>query len=197
MQRAALSILSLILFTGFTLLGCGSGGEGDVLDENEQRYTADVSFSDADEDNILTIDVLQQMCDTEPEIFTDVLATISLDISPGAPGLTLESYSIEFIPVASSDTNDQQVMPPDLADPEEGFYTFSVPSGGSSEFTITLMRIDTKDFYLQQWLSDPALANLVVARYRIRIELHFVDEYGVDRDIELDRTVFLSNYDNC
>ncbi|MFA6010894.1 MAG: hypothetical protein WC799_12990 [Desulfobacteraceae bacterium] len=49
------------------------------------------------------------------------------------------------------------------------------------------------------WSSAAAgiYSGLEVCRYTIRIILHCEDDSGYDRDIEVSRTLYLGNYDNC
>jgi hypothetical protein len=190
------AIVTLLAIAG--LCSCSGGEEGGgLLEENNLRYSANIAgFDDGPNTNTLTIDVTQIVCDPGPppenETWTDTLANINVSVSAGAPGITLDHYEIDYIPILSTDINDDQIMPPDLNDLADGFYIISIPSGGSASFPITCMRVDTKTYYFNN-----APATLMVARYDIRIKLVFIDEYGVEREITVRRTVFLKEYDNC
>ena len=198
-MRKALEIttISVVLFvTGLWLFGCGSG---DILDENNQRYRASMSLQDGGNDDYLTIDIYQNPdCDgeantTDPEFYTDVLADITVSVDSGAPGITLNHYRIEYIPLLSSDGLGNAILPPELVEPEDGAYIVSVTSGGTGTFTITLLSVDVKEEFYNWWITS----TVDVARYEMRVTLYFTDEYLEDREIEVTRTVFLGNYDNC
>ena len=85
-------------------------------------------------------------------------------------------------------------MPPDLLPdgPLTGFYNFYVPSGGSASFTITCLSTDSKAEFVNNWPFP-----IAEARYNIRITLHFDTTEDLSETLELERTVYLSNYDNC
>ena len=195
----------LLLLAGLVTTLAGCGADGDILEPNTQRYTAFVSsLQDAEEDDVITIDVYRDSdCDDngtadDPEPWTDVLADITVSVDEKAPGLTLTDYTIQYIPLRSPDTQGVYRTGPDLIDlTDHGSFTFSVPSGTEAEFTITCLSIDSKIDYRNHWLNDADLANLAVARYTIRITMYFVDEYSEERSITVERTVYLSNYDNC
>ena len=219
-------------------VGCGgssSGGDDGFLDEVGDRYRVNsVSFSDADEDDVLTIDIARQECDDNITVFgggnfgfdslepyTDVLATVSLDVDAEAAGVWLTGYTIEYIPRESATGNpsDPLGMPPELADLfDQGSNRIFFPQGSSSTFTITCLTIDTKEefFNASGWTSeiipidedgdgDTDFAVLAyfspeidISRYTIRIRLEFEDQFGYDdRDITIERTIYLSDYDNC
>ena len=199
MRKAAKSLSIIILFAlgCIWIYSCGSGS--DLLDEQNSNYTGFISFSDGGQEDTLTIDVLRDLdCDndgnaTDPEPFTDVLARINISVDENAPGITLRDYQIEFIPISTPDPFGTPIMPPDLTDlTAHGSFTFSVPSGGDGSFTITCMNFNTKDQFVLNWP-----ATLENARYTIRVTLNFEDEYLEERQIILERTVLLDDYDRC
>ena len=241
MRKAAKLILPLTILTvvGIWLFGCGSS---DLLDENNQRYGTRIYFTDGEQDEVMTIDVLRNECDgnitiisnggtdcditddvlkyDDLEDFTDVLANITITVDRDAPGLTLTGYTIDYFGEASADGTGAIVMPPDLSDlGDEGTYNISIPSGSSTTFTLTCMTVDTKeefnlrnattftpqcgadedgdgfaDFWIPAWTYG---ATIATARYTIRFTLHFTDEYLQDRELTIERTIYLGNYDRC
>jgi hypothetical protein len=201
MQRTILSgILALAMMFCFWFYGCG---DTDLLDELNQRYTASMSIEDAG-DSTMTIDVVQNLdCDgaantTDPEFFTDVFANITISIESGAPGLTLEGYTIDFIPLRSDNDSGTYYLPPDIPDVDDpGSNTFSISSGSSGTFTTTCMTLSAKGGYLALIAADPNFNQGDYIRYTIRFTLFFIDEYDNDRVIEVERTIELGNYDNC
>lgn len=196
-------LCSIGLLIGLAVtMGCGSGS--DLLDEPGDRYTAFMSLTDAQDDDVLNIDVFfNPDCDgngvfDDPEPFTDVIAYINIAVSANAPGITLRSYTIEYIPLLSPDSNGVYRLGPDLIDlTDHGSFTIHVSSNGEATFPITCMSMDTKNDLAFHMVTDADLANLEVARYTIRITLHFEDDSLEDRDIIVDRTVDMSSYDNC
>ncbi len=135
------------LLAGLALIGC-DGSDG-PLDEVGQRYEANLEIRDIN-DVSLSIDVLQNDCDGEPEDFGPVAADIDISVDVTAPGISLIDYTIEYFPLISEDGTGTLVMPPDLDRPFTGFYNIDIPSGGSAGFSITCMTVDTKDEYLNK-----------------------------------------------
>ena len=185
------------------LYGCGS----DIMDEEGLRYTAVLEVED-NGDGTLQVDTIQDMCEEEPEDFSDALATVKVTVAQGAPGITLKSYSIEYIPLPSADGSGVLVQPPALIGPLWGYSTFSIKAGGTGDLPITLMSVDTKnEFNIKMgWLFNsgagwvyypPEPDELQMGRYTVRVTLYFEDQYSGKRTIFVDRTVYLSNYDNC
>jgi hypothetical protein len=192
-------ICAAVLLLSITwLYGCGSS---DILDEQGQRYQGEMSIIDNGEAK-LTIDTVQDMCDTEPEDFTDAFAEVTIEVTSGAPGLTLDHYTLEYFPLQSENGRGVLVMPPELDDPGIGYYDIDIPSGSTTTFEITCLTVDTKEEHEYKlyhlWLANPALyESLSVCRYTIRVTLYFTDTAGEDETITLDRTVYLGNYNNC
>jgi len=189
---------AVLLLASFGLNGCGSG---DLLDEPGQRYEAYMVVEDAGEE-VLTIDTVQADCDPElgtvdPEPFTDTLGIINVSVDAGAPGITLQRYRLQYIPLQSPDGTGQLVLPPNLIDPGFGNFPFDVASGGSAEFTITLLGVETKEEYEYLKSLDASLADLFFSRYILRVTLYVVDEFDEEREIVVERTVWLGPYDNC
>ncbi|MCP3893251.1 MAG: hypothetical protein GY706_01265 [Bacteroides sp.] len=145
------------LLAGLALLGC-DGSDG-PLDEPGQRYQAFMDIRDFS-DLTLSIDILQNDCDGEPEEYGDVVADINISVDASAPGISLRDYTIEYFALISEDGTGNMVMPPDLDRPFTGFYNFDIPSGGSGEFSITCMTVDTKEEYRNKvgydWYLDTA-----------------------------------------
>jgi hypothetical protein len=217
MQRMIMCVgLVVIIAASFLTYGCG-GADDPLLDEVGQRYTGNISFSDADEDGVLAIDTVQDACAvdedtgevTEYETFTDVyIGQVTVSVAEDAPGISLKSYSINYTALGSATGSSTLEVPPDLIDPPDGYYTIDISSGGTATFALTYLTMDTKDeFNIEMgwlyydgsnWVYDlPEPGELQVARYRMTLILHFEDEYGVDRDITFERTLYLSEYDNC
>lgn len=189
MRRAAYKLSLLMMIVG--LLGFYACGSSDVLDEVGQRYVSSLVIEDNDEET-LDIDVIQDMCDNETETFTNVFGVLTLSVADNAAGMTLRSYSIQYTPLDSPDGSGATVTPPALVSPGDGFSDFDVAAGESGEFTFTCMSIDTKEEY-----EGERPAGLDIGRYRIRFTFHFENTQGEDIDIQVDRTVYLGNYDNC
>jgi hypothetical protein len=190
MRRAAYMVGVLMMIVG--LLGLYACGSSDVLGEVGQRYVSNLTIEDAEDEDTLDIDVIQGMCEDEPELFTNTFGILTLTVAEDAAGVTLTSYSVEYTPLESADGSGGTVMPPELAWPGDGFSDFDVPSGGSAELRFTCLSTDTKEEYVNE---TPAA--LDVGRYRIRFIFHFENTAGEDIDITVDRTVYLANYDNC
>ncbi|MBI5552530.1 MAG: hypothetical protein HY911_13570 [Desulfobacterales bacterium] len=190
MRRTDLRMaLILMVLAAFGVFGCSSSSG--PLDEVGQRYTTSLSIEDNGEET-LDIDVLRDMCDNETEPFTNVFAILTIAVDASAPGLTLQSYTIQYTPLASPDGSGDVVIPPDLVSPQTGYANFDVAPGGSGELEVTCMSIDTKSEYVNNW--PPGLD---IALYRIRITFHFENTVGEGIDVTIDRTVYLGNYDNC
>jgi hypothetical protein len=124
------------------IFGCGSGN--DLLDETGQRYTASIAIQDLDEET-LTVDAIQDFCDDDVEDFGDATASVTVGVSTDAPGITLQSYVLEYFPLESEDGTGTIVMPPTLDSPLTGGGTgIDIPSGGSATFEITCLSVETK-----------------------------------------------------
>ncbi len=197
MRRAAKIIITLTLLTGAGILlyGCGSS---DLLDENEQRYQVSMELKDHDE---ITMDIDTDFitdCDgdlttADPEPYTNVFAEVTLAVSSeSTAGITLESYRIEYIPLLTPDGLGGTVLPPELAEPEDGHFSIPILPGNSSTFTITWLNFNTKAEY-NPW----HWATGVYARYNMRLTLYFKDEFGQDREITVEKTVFMGSYYLC
>ncbi|MBT8339003.1 MAG: hypothetical protein HKP58_17540 [Desulfatitalea sp.] len=147
-----------------TMLLCVSGcGDVDLLDEVGQRYTATLSIKDLDQET-LSIDVIQSDCDGTPEDFFPVSAAFAFAVSGTAAGVTLTSYVIEYVPLPSEDGTGTIVMPPILDGPlTGGNLGIDIATGGSAEFEITCMSVDTKEEYRRKvgWIycSEDATCN--------------------------------------
>lgn len=182
------------------VIGCG---EGNLLDESELYYTGTLAVLELGEETV-QVDVYQiNDCDgdattSDPEPYSDTLGEISVTVDENTWGLTLEYYTISYVPLYSPDANGDNQLPPDLTDPASpGDSNFSVASGSTSTMTITLLSTDSKAEYLTKLAADASLSALSVARYRINVTLYFTDEYGNDRTLSLNRTVYLGFYDLC
>jgi hypothetical protein len=230
MLRTAISIATtLIIAASLWIYGCGSS---DLLDEVGGRYTTSVVFTDAD-DETMTIDVARDECDDNAtlsgglddlEVYTDVLADITITVAADAPGITITGYTLEYLGELSEDGTHTLVMPPTLNNlPDRGSNNLFIDSAASRTFTITCFSTDQKedyrdligwtfyttpidedgngsfDYLFPYWAIAPGTIyeDLETSRYTIRITLHCTDEYGVDRDIEIRRTIYLGSYDNC
>lgn len=196
MRRAAKIILIITLLAGIGMLyGCGSS---DLLDENEQRYQVSMALNDHDEttldiDTDFITDCDGDLTTTDPEPYTNVFAEVTLSVSNDSTGgITLESYRIEYIPLETPDGLGGTVLPPDLAEPEDGHFSIPILPGGSSTFTITWLNFNTKAEY-NAW----HLATGVYGRYNMRLTLYFKDEFGEDREITVEETVFMGAYYLC
>lgn len=200
MQRAAnkIAVVIILLLMGILFNGCGTG---DVLDENNQRYMTYVTFTDAEQDEILEVDILQDLdCDGDGnftnidgfEDMTDLLANITITVPEGSPGITMTGYKISFEPNRTVDSVGNVIMPPDMPTTYQGVYTLDIPSDSEASFWITCMEMDMKD-YMASFLTPFDW----YFRYTVTIRLDFVDEYDQGRDMTLKRTLYFGIYDNC
>jgi hypothetical protein len=217
MRRAGVKSLIILILGALCVYGCGGGSDG-PLDEMGQRYVPFLEVVDNEEETI-QVDTVQDACSaTEWEDYSDTLANVVITVAKDAPGITLERYTIEYIPLGSPDSSGAVVLPPILSYPATGYSTFSIPSGGSGILPITLVSVDTKDefnidmgwLYYDATFVDPVTGEvgawlynvpepneLQIARYTFRITLYFKDTYSGDRNIKIDRTIYLSNYSHC
>jgi hypothetical protein len=198
MQKAAKKIGATLLalaLIGFWLYGCG---DEDVFDEDKQRYTTNVTFSDGDNEVTLDVDcTFNTDCDgnastVDPEPFTSLFANIEIVVAEGAPGITMDNYRISFDPLRSVDTAGNTFMPPAYPTVYHGTYDIDIPTNSTAEFPITCMESDGKS-YLGTLI--PALA--IEMRYEITIEMSFTDEYDISRDLTIRRTLYFGRIDNC
>lgn len=187
-------------------------------DADEETLDIDVARDECD-DNVSLAYVWD---DAEP--YTNTFATITIEVDENTPGITISSYTIEYFGELSEDGTHAQVMPPDLNDlQDQGTNNIFIASGESAEFDITCFSMDQKqeyrtligwafdyadvdenndgttDYYFPYWYiaAGSIYENLDISRYTFRITLHCTDEYGVERDIVVQRTVYLGSYDNC
>lgn len=233
-----LTWIKLIIISVLCLWISSCGGDTGGL------YNVQVSFTDADEDGVMTLDLAQDACGTyelgerpEYETFTDTFANVTIGIAKGMPGLTIKGYSISYIPLQSSTGLGNMVSPPTTnALTSQGSNNIHISTNSTSTFTLTCFSVDQKEdlVRLLGWTWDeisfvtpgdpdpdgdpltddaepdtikyamiwnPAAAGiyrgLEICRYTIQIILHCADDSGVDRDIEVSRTLYLGNYDNC
>lgn len=194
MKRTSLSIMLLSVIC-LCLYGCGGDTRG--------VYTTDVSFLDADNDDVLGFDVFMDICTaataTEPaemETYTDVIANITLSVGDGMPGITVNSYSVNYIPLTSVDSGSNPVTPPSLEpltdNAASGSYNTHIETNSTESFPIECFTVSQKAEY-----RNLMGAATYTSRYTVRIVLHCTDDSGYDRDIEIRRTILLANYDNC
>ena len=191
-------------------MGCGSSG--DLLDEVGQRYTATIQTEDFADINNLAIDVAQDDCDMNAtttddwEDYGPTIVNVEIGVSTDAPGITLQSYTIQYIPRPSEDGTGTIVTPPALDDPLPGNYNIDIPSGGSASFSLTCMSVDTKQEYrlktgwawyddgnARYWISP----TLDEGRYTIRYTFNYLNTEGHTGSIVRDTTVWLGDFDNC
>lgn len=197
MRKAAnkLTIVLVLLLVGLWYYGCGSG---DILDENNLRYRTDVFFSDADEDEILTVDVdIIGDCNgdgnfTDPEFFTDLFANITISIDDETtPGIEMTGYKVSFRPLRSYDQSGNEITPPSVGT-YLGDYDVIIPPLSEVSFFITCMEADLK-LYIGSFLN----AADWIFRYEVTIKMDFIDDYKVARDITVTRTLYFGAYNNC
>ena len=137
------------------VIGCGAGG--DLLDETGQRYTANIAIQELDEET-LSVDVIQDFCDTDVEDYGPASAAVNFAVDVNAPGITLQNYTIEYIPLPSEDGTGTIVMPPTLDSPlTGGNLGIDIVSGGTAAFEITCISVDTKEEYRRKvgWVYYP------------------------------------------
>jgi hypothetical protein len=201
-----LGVITIIL-AALLISGCSSSS--DPLDEIGQRYTAFLSVED-NEDSTLQVDTFPTACSVdETEEWSDTLALVEITVTQGAPGITLQSYDIEYRPLGTPYFGGS-FTPPPLNNPARGYATFSIPSGGTGELPITLLSVSTKfEFDIDMgwyykigddWVYDPAWQypdEPQEGRYTIRVRLNFEDVTGNKRTITIDRTALLKDYNNC
>jgi hypothetical protein len=207
--------LLLLIITG-VLASCGGNDLGNF-------YSASVSFKDMDTKDILTIDIAQDQCDYvaagtahKIEDFYDATAEITVAVADGMPGLTINNYRIDYIPVGSEDGTHNVVTPPALNSITGQGLNLHIDTASTTTFTIPCFSTDQKEEYrsLIGWSQITVVAgatsqdvwyipagaaypNLEVALYTFRITLHCTDDSGSDRDIVVMSTLYLGDYDNC
>jgi hypothetical protein len=198
MQKAA--NMMGVLLTAFMLIwaliyGCG---DDDLLEENNLRYQTDVSFTDVEEDDTLTVDTNQVFdCDgdgnfTDPEPFTDLFANITITIEDeNTPALEMTGYSVSFRPLRSYDGAGNDYTPPSVGT-YSGTYDVIIPSASEVSFYITCMESDLKD-YINGFLNPID----IVFRYEVTIRMDFIDDYDEEREITVERTLYFGAYNNC
>jgi hypothetical protein len=198
------SCIGILAVLAAIFVGCGSGN--DLLDEVGQRYTASVEIEDNGE-GTLTVDIAQDMCDSDWEDYGPAIANVTIAAATDAPGITLQSYTIEYIPQLSPNSLNVLVMPPDLADGFTGSYSVDIAPGGSSTFSLTCISSDTKEEYRTKagwtvvdnrpteyyWVKP----QLEEGRYTIRFTFNFLNTEGQTETITKDATVWLGDFDNC
>lgn len=198
------SCIAILTVLAMIVVGCGSGN--DLLDEVGQRYTASIEIEDNGE-GTLTVDIARELCDSDFEDYGPTIANVTVAVSSDAPGITLQSYTIQYIPQLSPDSTNKLVMPPDLADGFTGSYSVDIASGSSGTFSLTCMSTDTKEEYRTKvgfvvvdnrpteyyWI--PPL--LEEGRYTIRFTFNFLNTEGQTETITKDATVYLGDFDNC
>ena len=212
MRQAAKTLGIILLVLGSVwIYGCGSGS--DLLDEQNSRYTASLSVDDQT-DTEFSIDIAQDDCDLnatttgDTEDYFPAIGEITVTVGADAPGITLQSYEIEYIPRLSEDGTHNLVMPPVLDDPLPASYNVYIPTASTVVFSLTAISVDTKEEYrnLTGWtLFFDAVTgalywvppNLDEARYTVRFTLHFKDENSEDRTITVEQTVWFGDFDNC
>jgi hypothetical protein len=196
MRRGSCKLGLVVIFGVMMVFGCGGGG----IEEMGQRYTSSMFIED-NGSATLDIDVIQSNCGTieepEAEPFTNVFALVTVGVSKDALGLSLQSYSVAYIPVLTPDGSGNLVRPPDLVAPGPGTSNFELGKGQTSELEIVCMDIDTKEEYVNKWLSDPALVNLDMSQYIIRVTLHFKDAANHNVTLTTEKEVNLGNFNNC
>lgn len=190
------TLFSVVLLSVFCLCFYGCGGDTGGI------YTTDVTFSDAGNDDVLSLDVTRDICTpataTAPadlEDFTDVYANITITVAEELPGITINSYSIEYLPLTSVDELSNPVTPPDLEplidQTGSGSNNLHIDTNSSHTFSIECFSTSQKDEF------SSLRGATYTARYTIRIVLHCTDDSGYDRNLEIRRTVYLDDYDNC
>ena len=202
-------IIPLIVLGAMWLTACGGGSDG-PLDEVGQRYTAYLVVLDND-NAVVQVDTIQDDCDGTPEEYSDTLAEVDITVSPDALGITLDRYTIEYIPLDVPLVGGQ-FRSPTLNNPIGGNAIFSVGPGESATLPeFTLISVSTKlefnqdmgwlyfDAGLNDWVYDypPAPDQPQEGRYTIRMKLYFEDTAGEERVIRVERTAWLKDYNNC
>lgn len=216
MQLRLLRLLGIIfvfaIFTG--VLGCG---DEELLDEPGNMYTAHLVFYDGpNEDETISIDVYRQPdCNLDgtaddPEDYGPVYAALTIEIDSSANGLTLTEYQIEYIPLntpledgTTTDENTPMIALEDNMD--RGGGTDYFPSDAITTLTFTFMTSQTKAEFLNWWVTnypDPfaiggSTSILDQGRYTFRLTCYFEDDFGVERTMVFERTVYLGAFDRC
>jgi hypothetical protein len=193
------------------VVGCGSS-DG-PLDEVGQRYTAIITIDDGFTEGDQAVDIAMDDCDMNAttnddwEDFGPAIANVKIAVSSDAPGITLQSYSIQYIALPSPNSVTIET-PTDLEDPLPGYFNIDIPSGGSASFSLTCMSVDTKTEYREEqgwtWYYDAGTGarfwippELEEGRYTIRFTFNYVNTEGHTGSIVRDATVWLGDFDDC
>ncbi len=195
-------MLPILLLTG--LWGCG---DIEPLDEPGDVYTASLVFLDVSpaDDETISIDIFQNLdCNgdgvfDDPEDYGPVYAYLTVAIDSSVNGLTLDSYDIEYIPLSTPLSGGGTIVPIDLEDAfDQGDGTDYFGSGTTTSLTFTFMTTQTKTQYYNWWTGGaPQNTQVDQSRYNFRLTCHFIDDSGVEREMEFNRTVYLGAFDNC
>lgn len=196
------------------IAGCGSSNG--PLDPVGQQYTATIAVQDPFTDNDLSVDIAQDDCDMNAttnddwEDYGPVSAYVVIEAAEDVPGITIQSYTIQYIALPSPDGTGAVVMPPALTSPPlVGNFGIDVTPGGKAEFSLTCMSVDTKQEYRDaigwtlyydsatQWIGWINPSELDEGRYTVRFTFNYVNTEGHTGSIVRDATVWLGDFDDC
>ena len=161
------AFLLIILLVGVS--SCGNDTLGNF-------YSTSVTFSDGALTDTLTLDIAKDMCSTTKtgdlpkyEKYTDVFANITVSVASSMPGLTINGYTIDYIPQSSEDGTHALVMPPTLDSlTDQGSNNIHIATNSSATFQTTCFSTGQKAEYrkLIGW-TDTTTGALPVNTYTI------------------------------
>lgn len=198
MRKLSSSLILIVMLFGVVSI-FGGCGDSDILDEPEDSYIYSMELMDNDTEGTLTVDIVQVDCDGNGtfEDYTDLFAILTVSVAETATGISLDHYRIEYIPLASADSNGNLVTAPTVGSPLVGYANVDIASGETGTFTITFMTVDTKSQMAVDSGVFAGIADPFILRYRLRVTLYFEDYGGEDEEFVIEKTVYFSNYNNC
>lgn len=196
--------MTLALGAVFGFLGLYGCGDTEPLGIIGDRYTANLIFLDGgSEDATISIDVWRDTDCDDDLVFDDwedygpVYALLTLTIDSEVNGLTLVDYDIDYIPLTTPLVGGGTITPIALEDNvDRGLGTDYFPAGAETQLTFTFMTTQTKEQYRAWWVANYP-ADIDQGRYTFRLTCYFEDDFGVEKEMVFERTVFLFDVDNC
>lgn len=185
--------LTILLLTGLWICSCA---DQDLLDQVDDTYQVYLTIGNDDSQDI---DVIQNDCDddpliVDPEEFYGEVGSISIISSPDAPFLSIESYSVAYIPLESPLWSGGTAWPPNLAAPGRHGLSFTVePNSERNQPLYNILTIDTKEYYA---FHPQGYGQFIQGVYTIQVTLYGKNN-GIDVELKADTVVRLMDVDNC